>query len=807
MDNFFDKALHYLGKTSKDKVFVLNVGAMDGVTFDEMIGYTNMYNFKGLYVEPISYLFERLKRNLKEQNGNKFENSAISNYDGEIEMLSIKREAIDNGLIHNCFYGMSAVYPPKNGLGSEGDRETVEKYGEKVTVRCVTFDTLLKKHQIDNFDVLKIDAEGHDYEILKQVNLTDHNLKVVRLEWDSLSVAEKEATLLQFEKANFVHDFSGQDIVGISKDFYNELKGFHANTDNNSQQPSCTVKEPTAPSKTTVVTGLWNIKRDSLQEGWSRSFDHYLEKFDQLLDIKENMIIFGDRELESFVFRKRTQQNTHFVVRPLEWFKTNDYYNTIQKIRQDPNWFNQAGWLHESTQAKLEMYNPLVMSKVFLLNDAKILDKFDSEHMYWVDAGLANTVHPGYFTHDLVLDKISKQNKGITFVCFPYEANNEIHGFRFNDICKLAGDNVNKVARGGFFGGPKKCIEQFNSLYYNLLFQTLESGLMGTEESLFTILLYQHPELFQYAEIQDNGLISTYFENVKNDSVTLKRERIKNGLGKTSSKPYTDKAGLYVIGFNSPKQFETLINSMKLYDKNFLDKTTKFLLDNSTDASTFPRYQELCKEYNFEHIKKDNLGICGGRQFIAEHFQQTDLEYMFFFEDDMFFYPHEGQVCKTGFNRFVDNLYDKTLKIMNLEEYDFLKISFTEFYGTNSTQWAWYNVPQAKREEYWPEYNQLPVHGTDPNSPKTVFKNIKTHTGVAYADGEIYYSNWPQIVSKEGNKKMFLDTKWAHPYEQTWMSHMFQETKSGRLHPAILLLTPIEHNRFDHYSGDLRKES
>jgi len=54
---------------------------------------------------------------------------------------------------------------------------------------------------------------------------------------------------------------------------------------------------------------------------------------------------------------------------------------------------------------------------------------------------------------------------------------------------------------------------------------------------------------------------------------------------------------------------------------------------------------------------------------------------------------------------------------------------------------------------------------------------------------------------------MFLDTTWAHPYEQTWMSHMYQEAIKGNLNPGLLLLTPTEHDRFDHYDGKLRKES
>jgi hypothetical protein len=63
------------------------------------------------------------------------------------------------------------------------------------------------------------------------------------------------------------------------------------------------------------------------------------------------------------------------------------------------------------------------------------------------------------------------------------------------------------------------------------------------------------------------------------------------------------------------------------------------------------------------------------------------------------------------------------------------------------------------------------------------------------------------LVSKEGNKKMFINTKFDHPYEQVWMSYIYQETKKGNINPGILLLTPTEHNRFDFYESTLRKEN
>jgi len=555
----------------------------------------------------------------------------------------------------------------------------------------------------------------------------------------------------------------------------------------------------------TLVTGIWDIGRSSLSEGWARPFQHYLDKFESLLKVEENLIVFGEASLRDFVFQRRSEKNTQFIERPLSWFINNEFYPLIQQIRNREDWKNLSGWLKDSTQARLENYNPLVMSKVFLLHDAKIMDKFDSEYMFWIDGGLTNTVHPGYFTHDKVLDKLTKYISKFSFICFPYDAEREIHGFEYNKLNELAGAKVNKVARGGFFGGPKSTIPSINSIYYGLLKSTLEEGYMGTEESIFSIMCYKHSDLINYFKIEYNGLIGKFFEDLKNDVLEVKNETSvvsKNNLD-------INKVGLYVITFNSPKQFETLINSFLEYDKDYLNKTKKFLLNNSTDNSTYEAYKYLCEKYDFEHIIPDegNLGICGGRQFIAEHFDKTDLDYYLFFEDDMFFYCKDGEVCRNGFNRKVDNLYTKSLEIAKKENFDFLKLNYTEFFGDNGVQWSWYNVPQNVREQFWPGKPRLPQMGLDPNAPKLEFDSILSHKGIPYATGEIYYCNWPQIVSKTGNQKMFLETTWAHPFEQTWMSHMYQLTKKGQLKPGILLMTPTEHNRFEHYNRELRKES
>lgn len=552
-------------------------------------------------------------------------------------------------------------------------------------------------------------------------------------------------------------------------------------------------------SKITLVTGLWNIQRDTLTEGWNRSFEHYTDKFKELLEVPYNLFIFGEDDLEDVVWSIRNKDNTIFVKRSSDWFK-NVFFDKIQHIRKDPKWYSQASWLADSTQAKLEMYNPLVMSKMFLLNDARLMESWESDYLFWVDAGLTNTVHKGYFTHDKVLDKLPSLINDFLFVPFPYEAQTEIHGFSYPDINDFASQDVKLVCRGGFFGGKNKMIESINSKYYDIMMDTLNKGYMGTEESLFSILMYKYPTEIGYSKINGDGLLNTFFENLKEDKVKVE---YAFDQGKVNYK----NTGVYIITFNSPAQVEMLIKSFLDYDKDFIDLPKKYLLNNSTDANTDIEYQQICSKYGFEEIKKkDNLGICGGRQFIAEHFDQTTLDYYFFFEDDMNLI-NTKEVCKNGFSRYSHGLFKKSLDITHMGRFDFLKLCYTEFYGDNSVQWAWYNLPQNKREEYFPHKKKLPKQGLDPDAPRTKFKNIFTYYNLSYITGEIYYCNWPQVVSRAGNKKMFLEEKWAHPFEQTWMSYMYQKTVEGHINPALLLLSPVEHNRFDHYDGEKRKEN
>lgn len=553
-----------------------------------------------------------------------------------------------------------------------------------------------------------------------------------------------------------------------------------------------------------LVTGLWNLGRDQLED-FGRSFDHYEEQFSHLLSLDFPMYVYVPKKLVSFVEYHRKGKPTQVIVKELEeysvWF---DFYQDVQRIRKDPTWYNQADWLKKSPQAKLEYYNPVVMSKFFMLNDCVISNSFKSDYFFWIDAGLTNTVALPTLKN---LDRISQymDKKNFVMLSYPYENTQEIHGFTRSIFENILGQRSNYVCRGGFFGGDKKTITRLNGSYYGIARECFNRRMMGTEENFLTILSHTFKDDITRFELNDNGLVYPFFEEL----AKLPKTEIKGSVLNYTLIPYDKrreidklKTSLYVLTFNQPKQFEEIA---KTWIDNGFDRCRKILVNNSTDASTYPEYVRLCEEYGFEHIKKQkNVGICGGRQFVAEHFDESDSEYYVFVEDDMFLNGSGNKSVKDNndFPTYIDNLYEKSLSIIHRNNYDFLKLTFTEFYGDNFTAWSWYNIPQMIREKYFPDKTHLPKYGLDPDAPKVTYDRRLRYKDLYYHEGACHYCNWPLWISREGNYKIFLETTWERPYEQTWMSHVFQKQMNGEIKSAVLELSPITHDRFEFYEDE-----
>jgi FkbM family methyltransferase len=146
-------------------IFFIQVGSNDGKMQDPIYKYITKYGWNGILIEPVKYLFEKLKVNYKGYESQlRFENVAISKQNGIQKFYSLKKT--DNPSVPFWAEGLSSfnkavilkhkIYIPQiEDLLIEYDLETI------------TLVDLQKKHNIQGVDVLMIDTEGYDYEILK----------------------------------------------------------------------------------------------------------------------------------------------------------------------------------------------------------------------------------------------------------------------------------------------------------------------------------------------------------------------------------------------------------------------------------------------------------------------------------------------------------------------------------------------------------------------------------------------------------------------------------------------------------------
>lgn len=226
-EDIADLTLHYMGRTGL-KCYVVSIGAMDGVSYDEFAGYISLYQWSGLFVEPIPEQFRRLRAHydaLPCAVGNRYENSAIAEHEGTIEMLTIDQRAIDQGRVDACFAGMSAIFPPRNGLASAGDAAVVAAYGERILVPCLTLKALLARHAVQKVDMLSIDTEGWDYRILRQLDFSRYRPKLIRCEYINLTAAEQSAIRELLIGNGYVIRVEGQNIDAVAADYWRVVVG------------------------------------------------------------------------------------------------------------------------------------------------------------------------------------------------------------------------------------------------------------------------------------------------------------------------------------------------------------------------------------------------------------------------------------------------------------------------------------------------------------------------------------------------------------------------------------------------------
>ena len=175
---------------------IVQIGANDGVRFDELDGFINEHKIQSLLVEPIKSNFEKLKTKYYDADFVKLENSAILIN----EQVSYLYKVDNKHLIHYDKHVPGITSFDKNHLLKHGVKK---KHIIKEKVNSINVKELLNKYNIKNLDLLYIDAEGYDGKIVIDFLMNTSLRPIIIFEYIHINNKTFNTLLLKINEANY----------------------------------------------------------------------------------------------------------------------------------------------------------------------------------------------------------------------------------------------------------------------------------------------------------------------------------------------------------------------------------------------------------------------------------------------------------------------------------------------------------------------------------------------------------------------------------------------------------------------------
>ncbi len=162
----------------------IQIGANDGVSQeDDLFRYVRDYSASGVMVEPQPDMFLELQKNFSVYPDIVLVNKAIHANNHVMTLYSLNKEIIKDRM-------NAPHWASKNGIASF-EKAHVLKHVKRIgltdsvitmqEVPCITLDDILKSSARVP-DILKVDAEGYDYEVLSMLNLHQCRPPIIHFE-------------------------------------------------------------------------------------------------------------------------------------------------------------------------------------------------------------------------------------------------------------------------------------------------------------------------------------------------------------------------------------------------------------------------------------------------------------------------------------------------------------------------------------------------------------------------------------------------------------------------------------------------
>lgn len=215
--NSFLTTSHFLKKYFENNKInsLVQIGANDGLRFDDLNHFIKKYNIKSILVEPLEYYFFNLKKNYQNYNNILFENSAITSNVEDKFLFTVDQKYIH--LYDDHIPGVNSF--EINHLIKHGVQR---KHITKKKINSLKIEELIKKYKLFELDLLFIDAEGYDvnivYDFLTNVDLNP----IIIFEYIHADTKKLDNVMELLKKNKYIHLTLNENIIciPIKKNFF-----------------------------------------------------------------------------------------------------------------------------------------------------------------------------------------------------------------------------------------------------------------------------------------------------------------------------------------------------------------------------------------------------------------------------------------------------------------------------------------------------------------------------------------------------------------------------------------------------------
>lgn len=166
--------------------FFIQVGANDGINGDPIYEFILKWNWSGIKIEPVHYIFKRLEKNFREFPNIILENSAIAKENNAQKFYYLKQD-------ENApeWYSQLGSFSLPTVLKHAQWIPDLQERLATTDVNCLTFEGLCYKHDIHSVDIIHIDTEGYDFEIIKLIDFEKFSPRILLYEHKHLSESDQ----------------------------------------------------------------------------------------------------------------------------------------------------------------------------------------------------------------------------------------------------------------------------------------------------------------------------------------------------------------------------------------------------------------------------------------------------------------------------------------------------------------------------------------------------------------------------------------------------------------------------------------